>query len=487
MSAHSTVEDSLLWYSPVVLIEVDLGGVIRAHNSMLPYWLDIVPQRESDLLVGRNFVEWLTASGRLNYETQLIPQLLQQKILREKIVEVQTETGTRHSVLLNANLVEDSTTGKHRIFLAIMDASERIRFEQSLIAAQRAAQTAEERLHVLQDATSRLAVAEGLDDLGRVLSETASRATLAAWSCVALVATASEELRAGLRERTRVWGTTPQLPFPILDLVRGQTTAVYRNPGEIREAFPNLAAHFESCGVEAFIVSPIVRTGEDQGDDELLGAIFNWFRRGRTLEADVAETFQALSVQAERVLEHLRLQDLNIYRSLHDGLTGLANRVLLLERLAHDIAAAQRTTQPCAVLFLDLDGFKAVNDHLGHGAGDEVLREVADRLRRVCRPTETLCRLGGDEFVVVCANTDLRIAQQIGNRVHHAIRQPFTGISPSYPISASIGALVWDPQQEPVVPSVDELLNGADAVMYAAKRSGKDRVQLRHWRSQNSV
>ena len=98
------------------------------------------------------------------------------------------------------------------------------------------------------------------------------------------------------------------------------------------------------------------------------------------------------------------LQETMTYRAMHDELTGLPNRALLFDRLSHAMVSARRRKSPLALLFIDLDDFKAINDTLGHVAGDALLVEVAERLTSVLRQDDTLARLSGDEFVIICEN-----------------------------------------------------------------------------------
>ncbi|MFI5910628.1 diguanylate cyclase domain-containing protein [Dactylosporangium sp. NPDC051541] len=163
--------------------------------------------------------------------------------------------------------------------------------------------------------------------------------------------------------------------------------------------------------------------------------------------------------------------------ALHDPLTGLANRALFWERVEHAFATHQRAAQTFAVLFVDLDGFKPVNDRLGHTAGDAVLRQVADRLRRATRAADTVARLGGDEFAILveqlAAPGDAGIAaHRIISAVERPI-EPIDGVPPAaaeLPVTASVGvALSGD------AVDVDDILRRADTAMYAAKSGGKGR------------
>jgi diguanylate cyclase len=165
--------------------------------------------------------------------------------------------------------------------------------------------------------------------------------------------------------------------------------------------------------------------------------------------------------------------------AFHDALTGLANRSLFLDRLEHTLDRAERSGQPVSVAFIDLDGFKAVNDTLGHAAGDALLVGVAARLRGVLRSADTLARLGGDEFAVLVEQGD--DATAAARRLLTAMREPFHVHGRSVAVSASIGVATLEAGQDTgpgTAPSIRAatLLHRADVAMYAVKASGKDDV-----------
>lgn len=161
--------------------------------------------------------------------------------------------------------------------------------------------------------------------------------------------------------------------------------------------------------------------------------------------------------------------------AFHDPLTGLANRLLLADRIQQAIGSVARSGDLVAVAYLDLDGFKAVNDHHGHDAGDELLKTIAARLSACVREGDTLARLGGDEFVIVLtALKDRAQCEQVLNRVLSDVSTPVTlrhGVQVQ--VSASIGVAA---PTEGGTPGSD-LLAAADAAMYAVKRSGKGRIE----------
>ncbi len=147
-----------------------------------------------------------------------------------------------------------------------------------------------------------------------------------------------------------------------------------------------------------------------------------------------------------------------------DSLTGLRNRAAFIEHLRHAVERARRGGHRFGLLYLDVDGFKAINDTLGHGAGDAVLREVAARLRAVLRAAEIAARLGGDEFVVLAeTGGDL---ETLAQRVADALGAPYVVDGAEVPIQVSIGVARFPNDGL----DADSLLNAADGAMYAAKR-----------------
>jgi diguanylate cyclase (GGDEF)-like protein/PAS domain S-box-containing protein len=163
------------------------------------------------------------------------------------------------------------------------------------------------------------------------------------------------------------------------------------------------------------------------------------------------------------------------FQSLHDTVTGLANRVALRDRLSQALALLERQPGRIALLFVDLDNFKAINDSYGHETGDKVLSEVARRLVGVARRADTVARLGGDEFVMLCtALRDDDDPRLLGDRVIRAIAQPFIENGVDLSVTASAGiVLTGDPLADP-----GQLLQDADIAMYRAKDAGKNCFQV---------
>jgi diguanylate cyclase len=185
-------------------------------------------------------------------------------------------------------------------------------------------------------------------------------------------------------------------------------------------------------------------------------------------------------VLAQRALQTEQIRNMELvdqlrHQAFHDPLTGLANRALFAERLAHALQRQNRSTSVVAVLMLDLDEFKTVNDTLGHDAGDQLLSAVADRLRRTVRPGDTVARFGGDEFAIVLEDLeDPTTALATASRILSILRRPVQLGSRQVSTSASIGiTLTAD-----VPTTADQLLREADTAMYAAKVGGRDRHRL---------
>ena len=177
------------------------------------------------------------------------------------------------------------------------------------------------------------------------------------------------------------------------------------------------------------------------------------------------------------LLDAVRAQHHSHLESLHDPLTGLPNRALLLQRLTRSCmqSGTQGPSAFASVLCLDLDGFKGVNDRYGHAAGDQVLVEVARRLRASVRETDTVSRFGGDEFVVLLPTVTDLVLRAIGERIIAAVAEPVDiGLPNPVHVGVSIGVASFG--REGGTPM--ELLGRADAALYGAKRGGRGRLQF---------
>jgi diguanylate cyclase (GGDEF)-like protein len=241
--------------------------------------------------------------------------------------------------------------------------------------------------------------------------------------------------------------------------------------------FPQFTPRALEAGLAAVFTFPLRR-----GDGLQLGALDLYRDTPGGLEPhdmDAAQTLAdvaaAYLLNAEAREEARATSDRFRYSSLHDPLTGLPNRLLLQERLEHAARRAQRSRSDLAILFIDLDRFKQVNDEHGHHVGDELLIAVAQRLTSLARPGDTLARVAGDEFVFLCE--DMRSdadVELLAGRVDAAFAEPFALSRSAIAVSASVGVAFSG--QSDAIP--ERLVDEADQAMYQAKRSGGARHQV---------
>jgi diguanylate cyclase (GGDEF)-like protein/PAS domain S-box-containing protein len=197
----------------------------------------------------------------------------------------------------------------------------------------------------------------------------------------------------------------------------------------------------------------------------------------RTLEASGDDLSGSINLAA--VAWHTRdatdrrsLEDQLARQALEDPLTGLANRALFGNRLSQALAKGHRSRHHFAVLMIDLDGFKTINDTMGHDAGDDAIREVGARIARSARPGDTIARLGGDEFAILLDEIDDEtFADQVAERILELVRQPMTIGGRGVRVTASVGIAFANS----AAATAESLLRDADTAMYAAKASGRDR------------
>jgi diguanylate cyclase (GGDEF)-like protein/PAS domain S-box-containing protein len=203
----------------------------------------------------------------------------------------------------------------------------------------------------------------------------------------------------------------------------------------------------------------------------LLGA---FSRTERDFEIEDIDFLKAVANVIANAIERKRSEDEIRHQALHDPLTALPNRTLLLERLTHWLEQSQRSGGRGAVLFVDLDHFKMVNDGLGHDCGDQLLLGVAARLKNAVRATDTVARVGGDEFVVFCEDSASdSAALELVERIGETLENPFTLDGSQRHMTASIGIAFASAGDNP-----ESLVRDADAAMYRAKERGRARFEL---------
>ncbi len=208
---------------------------------------------------------------------------------------------------------------------------------------------------------------------------------------------------------------------------------------------------------------------------EVLGTFALYYKDPRRPTADDITLLQVASGLAAVAIEQRGLTDRLAHQAHHDALTGLPNRVLFEDRLGVAIAHAHRQARQLAVLFLDLDQFKVINDSLGHGLGDRLLQAVAERLLASVREGDTVARQGGDEFILLLPWIANAVdAAKVARKILEAIRQPFHLDGHDLYVTTSIGISVYPEDGE----TVGTLIKNSDSALYRAKERGRDGVQL---------
>ncbi len=241
--------------------------------------------------------------------------------------------------------------------------------------------------------------------------------------------------------------------------------------------FPQFSPAAWGAGLGAVFTFPM------SVDGERIGALDVYRTAPGELVPEDAAAAQVLADVAAAYVHNSRLhaaeqEAAQLFResALHDALTGLPNRVLLHDRLTQVVAKAQRSGTAAAVLFVDLDKFKTVNDSHGHLVGDQVLLAVSDRLRHAVRPGDTLARLAGDEFVIVCDELgDPALAETVARRVADVLAAPVELVESGVPVAIDIRASVGIAYAGAATDVPESLIRNADAAMFEAKRHGGSR------------
>lgn len=262
------------------------------------------------------------------------------------------------------------------------------------------------------------------------------------------------------------------------DLGQGPCVAAYLTGEAIsvpdladEHRFPDFAAAARDVGLGAVFSFPLRHPGGRFGALDLyriapgpLGA------RALEVAQTLADVTSAYLLNAQAREEALATSEKHRLLALHDPLTGLPNRLLLQDRLRHATLRAERSRAAAAVLFVDIDGFKGVNDTLGHEAGDQVLVAVAQRLSHLVRASDTVARIAGDEFVLLCEDLDRRAdAEIICERVRESFAEPFLVGVGEPRVTASVGMAYAGPGDA----ITEALIAEADRAMYRAKASRK--------------
>jgi diguanylate cyclase (GGDEF)-like protein len=231
------------------------------------------------------------------------------------------------------------------------------------------------------------------------------------------------------------------------------------------EAAPILRAHGVASGVSVVV----------EGRDAPFGILSAHSTAPRSFSDEDVDFLTTVANVLSAAIERNRDEQASRHAALHDPLTGLPNRVLAIDRLTHALRRRERDGSHVAVLVMDLDRFKLINDSLGHDAGDALLLELAPRLRDAVRAEDTVARLGGDEFAVICPGLgSVRDAVRIAEKILTAAARPFSLEGSERYVTASVGiALATETRDRP-----ESLMRDADVAMYRAKAAGAGRYEI---------
>ncbi len=372
------------------------------------------------------------------------------------VLRVRTPDGWRHVETHGVNLVDDPRVGG--LLYITRDVEDRARAETLLVRALAAQNVvADLGLKALRSSDVDSVVRDGLTGAAAVLGTT--------WVTLLLLAD-----RGALRVRLQVgpdplppgrtWTAGEDTQAAVTLASRHATVSDDLDAEERFVASPELAAQ----GVRAQVAVPL------EGAVGPLGVLLAGSTEPRSFGPSDVQFLQGVANVLAGALEREQRERSALVRALHDPLTGLPTRPLFTDRLEHALNRAQRLGTPLAVLLVDLDGFKRVNDEWGHGAGDRVLRAMGPRLAACARASDTVARYGGDEFVVLCEDevTHVGVAR-VAASIRRACTQPVElADGTSVVVSASIG-IAWSVEEGV---DADALLAAADAAMYRDKRHG---------------
>lgn len=469
MAAEESLED-LYENAPCGYLSTTLTGqIVKVNTTFLRS-----TGYSADHLVGQVFEELLSVGSLLLYETRCLPVLTLNGELREVALELRCFDGHLLPILLNS-VVQTPVDGQPPLIRsAIFDSTERHDYEQEFRVARREAEVSESRLRVLQNASEDFAAAAteagvltALAEITRTLLDAA-----ATWVMLADPTVGTLDLAVPGASPLDNDTITTDSPRPEAVAWRLGEVVALTDLSDVERRFPALMEPMQAARLEAMVVTPMT------AEATAIGVLVCVFRRRRAFDETTLKLMRALTLQATQVVERMTVQAQLHHAALHDQLTGLPNRAFVHERLEQVVAQARRSRGAMALIFFDLDGFKAINDTLGHVVGDSVLVQVAERLRGAVRVSDTVGRFGGDEFVAVCdGGTEPTGYIDVAERIRAAVEGPLKGVPDHLSATASIGVAHHRPAVG-FTTEIEELLRAADAAMYRSKADGKNRITV---------
>jgi diguanylate cyclase (GGDEF)-like protein len=424
---------------PCALVELDDHGRVVDANTVLAEWTGI----DRPELAGRTF-------------DSLLRQHDPEYGLSDTLVRLANIDGSSRAVIIERRPIP----GGER--LVLLDATARAEYEDGLVRSRALQNRTRNRLELIIDASIAFSAATTEKKLVDILATTVAAAYQAEQAAVFLIDGQGRFEEAAGSNPLHSAQETAALVLKAAALRRVMTISGFDAADAVN---PVLGAAMRDAGVHAVLASPI------QHDDVLFGVFCCFFLHPREFDSEAAPLADALSGQAAQAATTLRLQRQLEHAAMHDETTGLPNRRRLETEL---LEYAQSPSAMIATLFIDLDGFKRVNDGLGHHAGDLLLREVGERLQAAVRGGDLVARYGGDEFIVVCEVPEAAAAQDVAERIRLSLGLPFRDLPDGFPISASIGMSIARTADSAWTP--DRLIREADHAMYSAKNAGGNRI-----------
>jgi len=377
-----------------------------------------------------------------------------------------TSGGVRPVVV---GVLETSVDGSQQ--LAIYDVSARSAHNLGFRGAEAKTERGRKRLQILLNSAVGFGNVRTETGAADLLVDVAQRAFAASHVSVHLRDATGLGQAAGVNPLAEHWppGFRPTGSTTLL----GGKVIILRSPDDADAYVSEVAMSdiFRASGIQAAIASPMLAHGDP------IGSMICFFDHPREFDEEAVPLAEALSNQAAQAIARIRLEETLRRAAMHDEVTGLPNRRLVEEDVARTFHSPATTL---SVIFVDLDGFKAVNDRLGHAAGDALLREVGQRMRSVLRDTDVVGRFGGDEFIAVAAVDDDGDAQTVAERIRVAIAARFDDLPDDITITASIGVVIVANDGASVM---DQLVRAADHAMYEAKMAGGDQVIVTEFES----
>ncbi|MCU1403718.1 MAG: hypothetical protein JWQ43_21 [Glaciihabitans sp.] len=456
--------DDLYDRAPCGLLTTTSDDVILTANSTFLQWTGFT----ADDIIGQDFHQLLETGSQTFYATRYQAELWSREQMSEVALTVLRADGTALPVLLNSQLVSSPADGTSIVQLAVFDSTARKDYEREMLAAKRSAEVSEFSVRIIQEALTRFHAATTEAELGEALVLSASEAFATSDAAVVLFHNdGTFDFAAGNHLRSSLIDFDDALLGTIRPSISEMTIL---NLDDAYADSPRAGDVLRTIRTEALTAVAIV------DGNTVLGSLVCIFGRVREFDQSAIALHHALARQAGVVLSRLRLQGALREMAMHDQLTGLANRNLIDDRLAHAMAASTESGTAIALIFVDLDGFKKINDDLGHRVGDMVLQTVSARMRRSVRDPDIVGRFGGDEFVVICEGADENTARMIAERLISVIREPIPHTPDGTHLSASVGVVVHLDTDAPI--TTDLLIRRADEAMYESKRAGADRVTI---------